>query len=111
MNTTAFGEFLSAAEQPVVGGQWIKLMNPTTGMTYFYKPGDRTSRELAPGSQVTLAIEILRPSVRLLATGEVKWCRRDESDPKRRWTAGIAFVKLSEEDEDILRTVDEFYLS
>ncbi len=68
------------------------------------------SRELAPGTSVTIVIELLRPPVRLVAPGEVKWCRRDEADPKGRWNAGIAFRQVSPRDEEVLRTVDKFYL-
>lgn len=69
-----------------------------------------SSRELTPGSQVTVVIELLNPMVRLVTTGEVRWCRPDAAAAKRRWNVGIAFVQATPADEEILRSVERYFL-
>lgn len=86
--------------------------NCATGLVDLSEGGCQllASKKLEPGTRIKLTLGFKNPTVELNVTGEVRHSTRDTLTLEPRYTTGIAFGKLSHDDEGrllmVLRAMD-----
>ena len=68
------------------------------------------SRKLETGEAVDLDLEFRRSKLRVKASAEVQWCRRDTSSLEPRYLVGLRFTKLPKGSDHNLRAIERAFL-